>query len=321
MVARPRDPHGPRLGRADVVTLNAEQLEMTGEIRDSIDDETSDRRELRALAVGMHEEVQEGVYHSRVLGMASKSGLDQFRRSPAHYRAWVDGRRYRETDALRLGKAIHCAVLEPERFACDYVIAPDFGDCRKRENKIARDAWNKEHRDATVLRNAEGLATLGIIRSMVAHPLVSSLFEGGAPEVTVRWDDAATGIACKSRLDLYRQDLATVVDVKSTADASPDAFRRDMWSYGYHRQDAFYRSGLRALGAPIQHFVFVCVEKSAPHAVALYSIDADALERGELENARLLTGLAAAVARDDWPGYPETIQTLQLPRWAQEKVA
>jgi hypothetical protein len=296
--------------------MTDEQIALTGELGESLDEGLDNARALLALAPGLHEAVPESVYHARVLGMASKSALDQVNRSGAHYRAWVAGLLERSTFALRFGNAIHCAVLEPERFAREYVIAPDFGDCRKRDNKLARDAWRRENARATVLRNADGLATLGMIRSVVAHPLVAALFEGGVEEATLRWDDEPTGLACKGRVDLYRQDLATAIDVKSTTDASPSAFRRDLWTYGYYRQDAFYRAGFRALGAPVDHFVFVCVEKSPPHAVALYAIDADALERGTRDNDVLLARLADHVARDEWPGYPESIQTLQLPRWA-----
>lgn len=302
------------------MSLAEEQIEITGELA----------RELAAndggpsmldVAPGLHEAIPESVYHARAPGMASKSGLDQLRRSPAHYRAWVDGRIDRDSTALRFGKAVHCAILEPARFATEYVIAPDFGDCRRRENKLARDAWNKGHADSVVLRNSEGLAMLGMIRAVVAHPLVASLFEGGVAEATLRWDDKATGVPCKGRVDLYRQDLATALDVKSTTDASKASFARDLWSYGYYRQDAFYRSGFRATCAPIEHFLFVCVEKTLPHAVALYTIDAAALERGYVDNEALLEKLAQCVRANDWSGYPESIQTVSLPRWAEERAS
>lgn len=296
------------------MTMAPELVDMTAELRDSLE-ESNDARALRELPVGLHENLPESVYHARVLGLASKSGLDEFRRSAAHYRAWVEGRRDRDSAALSFGKATHCAVLEPERFASEYIVAPDFGDCRKRENKLARDAWNKEHAHCNIIRNADGIAQLGMIRALVAHPLVAPLFDGGAGEVTARWDDPRTGVRCKCRVDHYRPDLATVVDVKTSTDARVESFRRDVWNYGYHRQDAFYRSGLAALGAPVANFIFIVVEKTPPHAIALYSIDAAALARGEQENEMLLERFKHHVTANDYPGYPETIQTIELPRW------
>jgi len=296
--------------------MSPELTEMTEELRDSLA-ESNDLRAQRDLPDGLHQDLPESVYHARILGIASKSGLDEFRRSPAHYRAWIEGARERSTKALSFGRALHCAVLEPERFMREYVVAPDFGDCRKRENKLARDAWTKDHRDCVVIRNAEGVAQLGMIRSMVRHPLVASLFDGGTAEVSARWTDATTGVKCKCRVDHYRPDLATAIDVKSAEDARREAFQRSVWNYGYHRQDAFYSEGLRTLGAPVANFLFVVVEKSPPHAIAIYQLDEEARRRGLEENEDLLKSMARCIARDDWPAYPETLQTLELPRWAQ----
>ena len=51
----------------------------------------------------------------------SKSGLDQFRKSPAHFRAWQDGTTKNESSpALEFGTAVHMAILEPELFAKSY---------------------------------------------------------------------------------------------------------------------------------------------------------------------------------------------------------
>ncbi len=64
----------------------------------------------------------------------SKSGLDQFRKSPAHFRAWQDGRTKNETSpALEFGSAAHCAVLEPERFILTYKLFT--GDRRSKQGK------------------------------------------------------------------------------------------------------------------------------------------------------------------------------------------
>ena len=58
----------------------------------------------------------------------SASGLKLIGRSPLHYwAAYLDPKREPrvETPALKLGTAIHTAVLEPMRFADEYVVVPD----------------------------------------------------------------------------------------------------------------------------------------------------------------------------------------------------
>jgi len=45
---------------------------------------------------------------------------------------------------LRLGRLIHCALLEPERFESEYVAEPDFGDMRTNTAKAKRAQWLAE---------------------------------------------------------------------------------------------------------------------------------------------------------------------------------
>jgi hypothetical protein len=60
--------------------------------------------------------------------------------SPRMLRWRVEHPRH-DTDALDLGRAIHCAILEPERFASEYIAEPDFGDLRTNTAKAQRAAW------------------------------------------------------------------------------------------------------------------------------------------------------------------------------------
>lgn len=281
------------------------------------------------LSTGLHRAVPDAVYHRKVLGLASKSALDRFARSPAHYLAWLRGAETDETPALHLGKAVHCAMLEPARFDREYIAEPEWGPCRAnaelgvsteqgRENKKRRDAWRAARAGAPTLTVDEARSIRGMVASVLAHPLASRMLEQGDAEVTLRWLDQPSGLACKARLDWLVPSLSMIADIKSTQDASPDGFRRSVAKYGYHRQDAFYRDGMRAIGAPVEHFAFVACEKEAPYAVAVYSLDVEAITAGERQTRRLLDSLAACCARGQFPGYPDTIHTLSLPPWITE---
>jgi hypothetical protein len=309
--------------------MSASAMIVSAELAESLAKPLDFSRALCELRIGLHPGVPEEVYHARVLGFASKSALDLVARSPAHYKAWIDGVAERPTTrALSFGKACHLAILEPEAFARRYVIAPDFGPQRKtdecsseraKENKKRRQAWLAEHAGATILESKDDVAMLGMVRSILEHPIARPLLEDGVAELTARWDDEATGLACKSRIDFYGEALALLVDLKSTMNASLDAFRRDVWKYAYHRQDAFYRDGLEVLGAPVGVFTFIAVEKDPPHALGVYSLDASAVAQGRRENRLLLEQLSECVARGVFPGYPERIVNVELPAWARER--
>lgn len=268
------------------------------------------------LEPGIHPHVPAADYHKRELGVVSKSALDRVRRSPAHYRAWIDGRLPDDdTPALRFGRAFHMALLEPERFATTYTELPRF-DMRTKAGKEGRAAWDAEHADAEPIRFDDLMTITNMVEAVRAHPLARQMVRDGESELTLSWSDPDTGLPCKSRLDFYVRDLAMIVDAKSTDDATWDEFRRDVAKYGYHRQDALYRAAALALDLPVQHFVLLAVEKSPPYAVATYTLDAEGVGKGYGSVRRDIDTLAECMKTGKFPGYPETIQQLDVPFWA-----
>jgi hypothetical protein len=276
-------------------------------------------RALLDLPNGLHADVPADVYHARIPGVASKSALDLIARSPARYRAWLDGADRPETAALHLGKAIHMALLEPELFTRTYVVAPDFGDLRYKGPKAAREVWRKEHPGAVILDSKEGATTLAMVRAVVAHPTARALLLDGMPECTLKWSDPETGLLCKARPDYYLEDIATCVDIKSTMDAREDAFSRSIYSLGYHRQEAHYVSGFRAVGRPCEDFLFLAIEKEPPHDLSIWQLDDEARELGQEQIRRAMRLLAKHTEEDDWPGYPSGIHRISLPPWARKR--
>ena len=105
------------------------------------------------------------------------------------------------------------------------------------------------------------------------------------------------------------------VDVKTTQDARESAFRRDVLRYRYHIQDAFYRNGLAANDVPVEHFVFISIEKSPPHAIGIYEIDTEGVSRGYSAAHRGMATLAECLRTDHWPDYGTSIITVDLPPW------
>lgn len=267
------------------------------------------------LPPGLYTNVPPEVYHERVTGLVSKSALDLVDRSLGHYKAWLDGAERPLTDSLVFGSALHVALLEPERFLREYVVAPDFGDCRFKENKARRDAWRAANAGRQLLDAADAQAITGIVTNVLAHPTAGAMIRNGMAEATLRWRDEETGLECKARADYYVAHLNACWDVKTTVDARPDAFARSMAFYRYHVQDAFYRQGFAAIGRPLEHFVFIAVEKTPPYALALYTLrDAD-VALGDAAARRNMRTLLQGIEEDRYPAYPTDIQPLGLPGW------
>lgn len=132
------------------------------------------------------------------------------------------------------------------------------------------------------------------------------------PEVSAFAPDLATGVWLRGRFDLMGGAL---YDYKTAALASPDAFRRSAWSYGYHVQSAMYRRLHEVIiGVDPGPMTFLVQEKTPPYLVGVYALDAsfDGIGVRQLDDALAL--YAECVADDHWPGYPDA--TLSPPAWA-----
>jgi exodeoxyribonuclease VIII len=123
-------------------------------------------------------------------------------------------------------------------------------------------------------------------------------------------------LPCKSRADYWVRGKRLVVDAKTTLDASPEAFAKSVYNYRYHVQDALYRAGFAANGERIDHFALLAVEKEPPYAVAVYTLDAEAVSKGHFAARSNIEVLADCVTRNEFPGYGNGVQELSLPRWA-----
>jgi hypothetical protein len=97
-------------------------------------------------------------------------------------------------------------------------------------------------------------------------------------------------------------------------------FSKAVAEYGYHNKAAFYLDALTLLDPRPRHFLFVAVENTPPHALALYQLTEEAIHQGREENRAALKLLAECKRSGVWPGFPAEVTYLDLPRWKQREV-
>jgi len=255
-------------------------------------------------------------YHKRELGVVSKSALDLIDRSPAHYKSWADGIDNKQTDAMNFGSMFHMGLLEPKSFESTYVVEPEFGDCRYKNNKTLRDEWRVNNAARRLISYEDHLCITGMMEAVRKHPAASRLLTDGHSEVSLRWRDEESGLECKSRADYWVPSKKLVVDAKTCEDASPEGFARSVAKWRYHLQHALYAMGFAACGSPIEHFALLAVEKEPPYAVAVYLLDTAAVTKGhELARTGIET-LRVCMESGEWVAYSNGCLDLSLPRWA-----
>ena len=254
----------------------------------------------------------------------SKSHLDQVARSPLHYWArYLDPNRVPQepTPAMAIGSAVHTHVLELDQWDSQYAIAPESIDRRTKMGKAEWEVFTTAATGRTVLSRADADLVMRMGHAVYSHPAAAMLLAlPGKAETTHMWTDAATGLQCKCRPDWLTDDGSLIIDLKTTDDASPAGFRKSIANWRYHVQAAWYLNGIeQATGTRPDQFIFLCVEKRAPFAVAVYAADAEMIQIGAEAAARDLDVLATCKAAGAWPGYSDQIETINLPSWMRPR--
>jgi exodeoxyribonuclease VIII len=263
-----------------------------------------------SLSPGVHKDIGWAQYLQT--DALSRSDLVELSRSPARYRYRKDHPDDEETDAQLVGKAVHCAILEPARFEAAHAIGP-VSDRRLKEWKV----FEAEHPDAVCLTANQGAAIRGIAASIRAKPYVKLLLEhpGAMREVTLAWQ-LPDGTPCKGRLDILLPGPDVICDLKTTEDCSLFSFARTIASQKLHLQAAWYSWGYAATHeGRLPAYYCVAYERCAPYDAAVYRLTQEAINLGRLEIDFLLQVFAACQKSGQWPDLSGLPTDIGLPTW------
>jgi exodeoxyribonuclease VIII len=271
---------------------------------------------------GIHKGVSEEVYHETFPGV-SHHDLLSFEISPAHL-VYAKATHSEQTDAMKLGSALHCALLEPERFAEKYVGLPEDYDGRKKMGiALKQGLLEQGFKEENILKHNDMLTIHSIRASIFQDKVVRALFDNNdGTEITLFWQDKETGIFCRGRVDLIATKYGVGLDLKSAqrGEARSSRFTREIETRLYYRQAAHYLDGMRALGLDVNKFLFLVVEKVGPFAHRVFELSQDFLAIGRAENRSLLNAYAECLDADKWPAYPDTIEMISPSPYLQNKV-
>jgi exodeoxyribonuclease VIII len=232
----------------------------------------------------------------------SYSALKAFAKSPNHYLQYVQ-REFQETNAMKQGSALHCLVLEPEDYADRYIVAPEI-DRRTKGGKAEYAAFLEAAGDKTVLTADQAETVYKMADAISSHRKATYVLKSLMYEMPVAGH--IDGIEFKGIVDAI--DGEKVVDLKTTADASPEGFKKAASNFDYHLQAAIYR---RITGR--EQYYWVVVETAAPYNVAVYKPTKESLEAADAYLRELVQRFK------EWDGKPvgygENIYELDLPPW------
>ena len=266
------------------------------------------------LSPGFHRDISQSRYLK--IDALGSTQLEWLYVSPLNYR-YLKSQPPEESEPMSLGDALHAAILEPRRFAREFVLEPDPaevapGNVKPRATKAYRDAVAEIEAAGVAVLRLDAWASIQLMKTAIeSHPLAAKALER-APEreLAMLWD--RDGRPCRGRLDAAGDRL--VIDLKTTRslrDFSPFAVTK----YGYHRQAAWYVDGAHRLGRDVEHYLAIAVENSAPYDVGVFTFDAGLLSYGHDDCEELVAKLAKCERSNVWPGqFPEIQQAMLTER-------
>lgn len=237
------------------------------------------------------------IYHSHP--SISNSGLSLVARSPAHYYHATRGGGSR---AMEIGTAFHTALLEPDRYAAEYIVVEGCDDRRLAAYKDAAKVYGGDK----TLTQSEGASVAVMTESIAANGAVHAILSRpGRAELSAFVVDPETGIVMRCRFD-WLTDCGVSVDLKKTQDCREFAFSRSLHNYRYHVQAAMYSHIYQLLFGKQLQFKILAVEEQPPCANILYDIDPLALQHGHKLYREALEDYAAAHETGIWNSYSGT---------------
>lgn len=226
------------------------------------------------------------------------------------------------TPAMQIGTALHTYTLEPENFDNEIVEALDLPR-RSNADKATHEQFAEQHAGKVILKPSDMQLVQSMGASINAHDAAHRLLTlDSVREASTLWTETKVNdLRCKARPDIIIESgLHTLVDVKTTQDASPQGFAKSISNFGYHFQAAWYLRGCNALNIDVTNFIFICVEKAPPHCVAVYSLAVEVIARAHELLADPVERMAQAYASNKWAGYSQHIEDIALPTWAMRDI-
>lgn len=233
------------------------------------------------------------------------------------------------TDDMRAGTIVHALVLGRGEDAIEVVPSEELATNGAMTTKAAR-----ARKDAAKALGRVAIAEPKMARyERAADHIRAELrrrkidIDPKASEVAMLWEETAddgTIVQCRGLVDnlLLTSVWATLLDLKTGADASPLALPRKVLAFGSDLQAAAYSSGFAKIRPALAGFIdfrWLFCELRSPYAVVVAKPSGEMRELGARRWRRAVNLWARCLHDNSWPAYPDEIVSVEPPPWALEQ--
>jgi hypothetical protein len=272
----------------------------------------------------------------------AKTYSEEYEGCPALFRHLSEAEDTSDSEALRFGRAMHTALLEPDLYREQYyILTPNDLEAifaqwksagvtfkskaaymRFDSYQAAMDAGARGFTTSTAYRefcaaigkeiiNKQDAATIaGMVRGIADNESVwKTVHNAKLDDCEVSVTSAmqfkdGTSIPIKARLDIVIQG-DSVVDLKTTRSTNARRFALDVARYGYDVQAAWYLRCALDAGLDCKRFGFLAQEKTPPYISVIHWLPAGWVKYAKIRMREILGSIKHSLETDSWP-YPES---------------
>lgn len=241
----------------------------------------------------------------------SYSKLKHFRVSPKHFIHNLNNPEG-DKEAYVLGRAVERLVSDKifgvngfEKSFRPYEKPSLRSNDGKQSHQIALDLAKKD--EVTLITPEDVQLAKFCVESLFSHNVSRILLEAVTKEqIELKWKDKENNLNMKGVADYETTflDEDFVLDLKTTRNAEPDAFSRDVFKMDYILQTGTYREGYKRTKFRFPYFIFLAVETVEPFAVSVNFCDNKFLNKAQEEYKATTKAFRYCVDKNLWhEGY------------------
>jgi exodeoxyribonuclease VIII len=244
-------------------------------------------------------------------GYSASNLIDVLKYSEAHLKYFKE-HPDQENDAFRIGTMIHTAVLEPQEFNKNYIVAPTL-DKRTKDGKAAYDKFSSENQGKQLISKKEYDMAMDIQKSVLSTSTAKVLLNDAIIERSF-FTRTFNDLLLKARPDAINTKLKVLVDLKTTTNCSDFNIRNSIKDYMYFLQSVVHMFCVNAVMGDntVTDIVYIFVEKSEPYGCKFVTISQDDIAYGMNQMALALGKIRKALDTGKFPGYSEEIISLNI---------
>lgn len=290
-------------------------------------------------------------YHSQSIcpgPSVSSTAIRKAVKSPREFWKTFEGNpeRYPEpdiSDSLTLGRAAHCLLLGDEVFDEHFIYVPSDAPQRPTATQIKAferdgvwsesaaprakfwDEFDARAKGRLLLKEEMVERIKYMAESLRESPEAVTALTSELTEISMIWQDNATGLWIKSRPDCIPTNGYDFGDLKTFASKGGDVVRsseRSTDDYEYPMQMALAVEGAeRTLYTTAKSCMLVFIQTTKPFETIPLLVDEDTLYWARVLNRSGIDAIAHGLATGEWPGAAKGVKTFKYPEYKLHRLA